>query len=549
MKNFKNFKYEYTENKSYETNEEFYSQKYENRDGKNVDAIYTPPISQLDKGNIFVEALPRMRSEDRLILDANVDLPEFNHDKLIRRPLSEQIALLNDLYSLRILLPIQKNLDAIFYNLISRVYRSREYEITKDTHKEHDGREWTETLAYGKLGEAPPSGFSLLGYAGSGKTSMLQTMFSHYPQVIWHKSEGHVFPQLLYIMCNSNASSQNDFSAVLNDVCRQIDIAIGNNNFYYYNQVVKMANYDRKIGLIKKLINLFNIGVIAIDEIQSLDFNKNNKETYSKLLQITNDTKVGFILCGTEEAYDNMFSSLHMTRRFLPITASSYTGDIAFSEMFVRNLLRFQWFNEKDMIDIPPYGETNEAFQEFVSTIYNCTNGIIALMVNLYEKINFEYLIRKRKPKVNGKFVESVFAKYFSGVDKILRGLDKDFSAAATKKVLTQSNTRKEEALAQIEVKKELDKIVSLNYKTDQELKRDLLNNITRSIAMVMGSNFSEEEIRTACKTVLARKESQGKTEASLTRDVVNQLNSKPKKAKKVNDIPQSLAKITRGEE
>lgn len=547
-KYYKNFKYNFAENTDYDTDEEFYSQKYENREGRFVDALYTPTISELDKGNIFIEALPRMRSEERLLLDAHVVIPNFNHDILIRRSLSEQIALLNDLYSIRLVLPIQKILDGLFYNLLVKVYRSREYDITEepfsgDYSSKGEDTTWTESFAYGKIGEAPPAGFSLLGYAGCGKTSMLQTMFNHYPQVIRHKSGNYNFPQILYLLCNSNSSSQNDFASVLNDIARQVDLALGLNDGSYYNQIVKMTNYDKKIGFIKILINKFNIGVIAIDEIQSLDFSKNHKETYSKLLQITNDTKVSFILCGTEDAYKRMFDSLHMTRRFSPISASSYTGNLAFVEMFTRELLKYQWFEEKDVIDIPPLGEKNEEFSEFVGKFYECTNGIAAIMVNLYEKMSFEYLIRKRKPKVDGEYIEKVFQKYFSGMDKIIQNLDREFSYSETKKSLTYSNKRRDEILAELEIKETLDKVVSYESQKDKESMAALLSNMTRSLEMSFGDNYSNAEIQNVCKNILSRKESIGKTEHALTIEARDKLFSKTKtKTKntknKANNLP-----------
>lgn len=534
---FDDFKYEYTLSED----ESEYSLKYEDRDKSHVRAIYSPALSTLDEGNLFIEALPRMRLKERLSLDTTQGIRNFDHDVLIRKSFEDKVALLSDLYNVRVQLPNQGLLDGLFSNLLLRVYRSREYRLVKEkdivTYK--NGEKSSGSYAYGKIAEAPTQGFSLLGYAGSGKTSMIATMLKHYPQVIVHEDEEHRFIQLLYIVCSANSSSQSDFAAVLNDIARQVDIALGFDDGIYYQKMIKMSNYDRKVGLVKQLITMYNVGAIIIDEIQALDFKKNHAETYSKLLQICNDTKVGFILCGTEEAYHRMFDSLHMSRRFPPIKASSYTGNLAFTEYFLRSLLRYQWFDEE--IRVPKTGEIDETFNDIVKAFYECTYGIAALVVGLYEKINFEYLIRTRKPQITGDFVRKTFKKYYGEIDKIIDNLDRKFSYNNVKSSIQLSQTRKDEIFSEMAAKKDIQALTSADKQDEDDLRTSLMDSVERSIYNCMGSEFSEVQIKNAAKKVISKKDAIEKTESELTQEAIKLLKKKPK-PKKQKALPSQVS-------
>ncbi|OXZ40156.1 ATP-binding protein [Finegoldia magna] len=538
-----NFNYEYAKNTDYDTDEEFYSLKYENRPDKNVDAIYTKAVSEFDRGNAFIEALPRIRSKERFELDSINVINSFNHDKLKRKDLEEQITLLMDLYKVRTLIPNQYVLEGMFSNLLIQVYRSRNYKIVKSNmdFKQRVKKDISSLYAYGKVDEAPPAGFSLLGYAGCGKTSMIGSVLKHYPQVIWHRNGEEYFPQITYIMTNANSSSKNDFHAILNDIVRQIDIAVGFDEGCYYKKCIRLSNYDKKIGFIKQLITMYNIGCIIIDEIQAIDFRKNDKETYSKILQITNETNVGFIMVGTEEAYDRMFSNLHMHRRFPPIIASSYTGNIKFVNFFLRSLFKYQWFD--DEVKIPDFGQVDNTWDDLVRSFYECTNGIAALMVGLYEKMNFEYLIRRAKPVVDGDFVRKVFKKYFGTLGKTLDTLDKGFSYNRLKKALSVSDLRKDEILSQLEFQKDFNE--KTNGKFDQsQFKAQLVQSISKSISMCLSDSFNEVQIENACKKVVGKKDSLSKPEQVLTQEVIKLLNSKPKKSTRLQSLPPGLQEI-----
>lgn len=546
MNIYNSFNYEYTHAPADENPEDFYAQKYEDTDRMTVDAIYTPPVSKLDEGNIFIEALPRIRSRERLELDSRRGIEGFNHEEVIRKSPEEQITLLMDLYRVRIPLPAQFSLEGIFSNMLLRVYRSRNYKlVNKEMDFKKEKEEMSNLFAYGKVEEAPPAGFSLLGYAGCGKSSMLGAVLKHYPQVIYHDDGQNAFPQITYIMTNANSSSRNDFHAILNDIARQTDIALGLDDGLYYNQIIKLSNYDKKIGFIKQIITRYNVGAIIIDEIQAIDFRKNDRETYSKLLQISNETKTSFVLSGTESAYQKMFTELHMLRRFPPMIASSYTGNVQFVNLFLRELFQYQWFKEE--IKIPNLGEIDPIWEDLVMAFYECTAGIVALMVGLYEKVNFDYITKTRKPKVDGNYVRQVFRKYFGNLKLTLDELDKSFSYEAIMKAINSSNVQKSTVISRYEAKREIEHSSNKEVYDEGRLRAKLMENMIRSINMCMDDEFDELQIENACKRVLARQGSLQNPEQVLTKDAIALLKTKPKVSKKREALPPALQNMVHG--
>lgn len=523
-----NFNYDYTKNETYKEDEIFYAQKYEDQGKDEVNAIYTPPVSESDKGNIFIEALPRIRSKERIKVDVTKTLPHFHYETLKQKSLEEQVVLLSDLSKIRMVLPNQHTLEAMFHNTLLHVYRARKYRLSNRPRKD---KEASPLYCFGKVEEAPPIGFSLLGFAGCGKTSMMGAVLSHYPQVIRHESGDIHFPQITYIRANANSSSRNDFHAILNDIARQVDFALGYYEGRYSNEITKLGNYDKKIAAIKDLIINFNIGAIIIDEIQNIDFRRNDKETYSKILQISNETNVAFVVIGTEESYNKMFYDLHMHRRFPPLIVSSYTGNVQFIHSFLRTLFQYQWFTNR--VYVPQMGEYDEVFDGIVKAFYECTNGIVALMVRLYERMNYEAIIKSKEPEINEEFVHRVFKKYSGFIQGLVDKLDKNFTFQGAQKSLPMSHERKANYIAQINVKEDLEDLTKDISQNETNLRAGYLTNMIRSITMCYSDTYQDEQILNACKYILTKKDALEKTEATLTKEAISLLEKKPKRPRK----------------
>ena len=144
--------------------------------GKPVDAFYIKSPIEADKGNPFIEALPRPRNAEEVTNDYEIESNISKTDKDDFTALSE-ISLLK---SIRFKLPFHQKLENEMYACLINSYRSRELIIGNEN----------ETKMIGNTYDAATDGFNLLGESGLGKSSALKILLSRYLQVINHHLDG-----------------------------------------------------------------------------------------------------------------------------------------------------------------------------------------------------------------------------------------------------------------------------------------------------------------------------------------------------------------------
>lgn len=186
-----------------------------------------------------------------------------------------------------------------------------------------------------------------------------------------------------------------------------IDNALGNPEPIYEVMINKKCKSlaDKQLKVCQ-LIEMFSVGTIVLDEIQLIDFNTNRENSYEGLLGIVNKTKVALSVVGTDEAYKKLFTMLRNARRAGDfIDASAYTTDKDYFNMLVNMLLTWQW------LDTPIQWS-----KELSDTLYECSGGIINMLIWLYKWIMLEYIDSKSKGKIeiiDKKFIVRVNNKHF----------------------------------------------------------------------------------------------------------------------------------------
>ena len=133
------------------------------------------------------------------------------------------------------------------------------------------------TKLIGDSENAANVGFSLIGYSGSGKSSALNILLSHYPQVIKHHSKNiPQFIQIVYLVVNCVPNS--NFRALYAGIGNAIDRALGNITPYYETEINKQHSLGSKLNKVRELVELFSIGIIIFDEIQLINFDSANNK-------------------------------------------------------------------------------------------------------------------------------------------------------------------------------------------------------------------------------------------------------------------------------
>ncbi len=496
-----------------------------------VDAKYVRSANPEYNGNPFIEALPCPRDGVKLTNAYFKPIPMIDSTKLNQMSYVRQKESVLSLKNLRLPLPFHKQLEFINYDVMTGSYALRKpYYWNGMTFDAYVGEKKVElyTRTKGLIGDSAPSGFSLLGASGCGKSSALKILFENMPQLIAHHPKPTItIPQITYIVvaCVPNSN----FSALYRQIGEAIDWALGNAEPIYEKMIMKCRTVADKQLKVCELIEKFSIGTIVLDEIQLIDFTANKENTYEGLLSIVNKTKVALSVVGTDEAYSALFSKLRNARRSGDyISASNYTAENgADFHQIVELLFQWQWFDQPIVLT-----------DEIVDTLYDCSKGLINQLIWIYKWIMLEYLEMKangRSPIVDCDFIHKINNKHFKHLGKHLS-------------YMQQFAKEENEDMKILEAAQESSEISK--YKMEplnvDETKKEA--NVTSQVIEWIRQGypeFSSDMIGLAVKQVLVSDEFKSLKTFEIARKVLDILLDKPTKKKRRKKVKPRYKDIT----
>jgi len=411
-----------------------------------VEARYIRPLDPDFAGNPLIEALPLPRTGNDTIDAYTQVLKGYDPDKAFRLDRLEKLLQIRKLREVRASLPFDQSLEDDFYTALVDTYSRRELIPTDDdqTCIVEDKEVPCGNILVGDPGDATYGYFSVTGFGGTGKSSAIKILKSHYPQAIRHSDgKNGYFTQIVYlvVVCKPNGNIKSLFDSIGNAV----DMALRNTKHTHRDKVQNQRDMGKKVEAVEDLIETFSVGAIIFDEIQLLDNTGTSKQSsYSYLLDLMNETKISMITVGTQDAREHLFPELHTARRTgATIDASAYCDDrdIVFP-MLVRNLFHYQWCPPEERVEVVknPAEATKEevdAWNDIVDTLYELTKGIVDNLVTLYSRAWVDYINRpeNNKPKINGAYFRKIAYKYYPGIQTILKQMDYEGLFDANKKV------------------------------------------------------------------------------------------------------------------
>ena len=472
-----------------------------------------------DEGNPFIEALPYPREEKSVLFAYSKSLPSYSFDKIKNLSTLDKMLQINMLRSLRFPLPFHSDLEFNLYNALLISYRARKRvfaNATELTYVAENEKQETTSILTGNSSDATNAGFSLIGYSGCGKSSAISTLVSHYPQVIMHSDgdEGY-FPQITYLVVNCVANS--NFAALYEGIGDAIDKAFGNVIPVYAKEVSRITGLGRKAEKIREYIEKFAIGILIFDEIQLIDFEHTKENTYDSLLTLANRTKVAIAVVGTEDARDKMFKELRTARRIgTMINGNLYCNNKQFFSVLVKNLFRYQWFDESITVT-----------SDIIDALYDVSKGIIDQLIGVYSCMNIDYIKAKKKPSINGDYVYAVAKKYYPGIQNVLANLESDENERELESIRANAQLRINELIDEEKQKIEAERIMKATTSIAENNVQ--LSNVVENIRVIY-DEYSDSQIETAFKKVMAKSSVAGKTEREITRLVIEQIQKAPKR-------------------
>lgn len=240
-------------------------------------------------------------------------------------------------------------------------------------------------FAYMKTYHPHTYGFSILGISGIGKTTTIEGILSLYPQVIHHQSYHHI-PFILdqIVWLKLDCPCDGSLKGLCLDFFRSIDSLLDTEYCYQYG--TKHTTLDRMLTAMTKLCSTYSIGLLVIDEIQSLCTAAKGvpQKVLNFLVRLVNTIGVPVITIGTPKALSILQDEFQQAKR------GSGQGDALWERMkedgvwdvFCRALWVYQYTGK----DIPLTDEMKAA-------LYYESQGIAFIAVHLYKLVQEDAIL------------------------------------------------------------------------------------------------------------------------------------------------------------
>lgn len=278
--------------------------------------------------------------------DAGVRLMELNHLSEIYIP--SQMS--REIYS------------KIYLSMLHSLYKKQSIEAVRQGNSNHKGMQGAE---YNSILGGSDS-FSIIGKSGIGKSTAIAKSIelSGGMEIITLQDPYTNIIPFINIQCPHDCS----IKGLLLSILGQVDMAVGTN--YRDTAIKAKASVDVLIGMVSQ-VALNHILLIVVDECQNICRNKNGINLVSAMTQLINSSGISICLVGLPET-ENLFQrEMHLARRSIGLSYMESPYDDYFIR-FCETVCSYQYVARPSAVT-----------PEIIETLYQCSNGVIGLVVSL----------------------------------------------------------------------------------------------------------------------------------------------------------------------
>lgn len=364
------------------------------------------PLPEYD-GNPLIEALPKILSKEEYI-DAVSNYPLFNESD---RFLPSEIRLQCVMRMTHYFQPLSKHID--LEQRISRIirhgYLSRNplhaqyvmrFRNIKKLMNSENKEEKQDLLNYLISSKSNPTGFTLIGISGVGKTTGLKSVLNLYPQVIvHHKYNGKPFNFYQIVWLRLECPHAGSLKGLCGEFFQEVDSLLGTN--YYAKYGSTRNSEDFMLAQMILICHLHAIGFLGIDEIQNLSEAKSGgaDKMLNFFVKLVNKGIAPVSMIGTNKAQKVLQSAFRQARRGTGV-GDFYWDRFKFNEeesinslieqpekispetdskainiwkFFIEEIFEYQWTKTPVAFD-----------EEFSKTLYDESQGVTDIAIKLY---------------------------------------------------------------------------------------------------------------------------------------------------------------------
>ena len=369
-----------------------------------VDAVYREVNSE--KSNPDICALPPLLEGTDLIAANIQTFPGYNREKIRRMPKSERLSSLASCKNkVKVYLPFQAELERRVYDCLISAYSTRRYGYFGSLEGMVAGS--IELLSVSNEIDTSVQDASLVGIAGTGKSTAIQMLMSRFPRALRHTVCGFSYIQIPILAVVAYKGT--DMKNIYLTLAQKIDRIIGFES-YYERQMLKQSTVAKMQSYMIKLIGIFHIGMLIIDEIQlALQY---SSSLFQQMLTITAAAGVSVLVVGTDDAIAGLNKDAWFSRRFSQL--GRICADIPFNdETVMKAIATTIWSCQWTLKDFPPTPKALDALIEvsgnnvdLLSTVYitaqfmviqsEGTNNELELNASLVRKAAARYPFAKK---------------------------------------------------------------------------------------------------------------------------------------------------------
>lgn len=343
---------------------------------KAVIAKYKPQKIKQYQGNVLIEALPAVKSRDEW-LEAMAHYPDIGDDE-INLSTAERISAISAIKDIFQPFDMHYSFAVKIDNLIRSGYVSR---------KPHNGS------SEDKIKPRNIKNIAFIGTSGIGKTTSTQQVLSQYDQLIIHERNINLYQIVwLKIECPPDGS--------LKQLCLSFFEAVDNLEDMHseYHELFKRYTLDQMTLKMAEVIKLHHIGLLVIDEIQNLTTAKSvTEETMLNFfVTLNNAANVPVMLIGTHKAKSIFKGDFRHLRRWGDEIKWGRLDNDVYWRLFMEVLWEHNWLrNQPELSD------------EFIDLFYDESQGIVDMVVSIYEKVQ-EYGLKSGTETFNAEVVREI---------------------------------------------------------------------------------------------------------------------------------------------
>lgn len=285
-----------------------------------------------ERSNPDICALPPPLSGAALMADNMHGMPCYNAEMARSLPKSERLAALASFKDIvTVYMPWHAAMERRFYECLLSAYRRRTFGLLDSGSMD--------VLSISRPISTSVQDISLIGTAGSGKSTAVRLMLDRIPRGIQHDLDGKRYVQIPVL---ETTAREGDMKSIFIDLAMTVDKILGES--CYELQMRKMKTVTNMEAYLVALIQSFHVGIIVIDEIQNVT--KRKQSMFDHVLSVTASAGVAVMIIGTESAITDLNQNEWFSRRFshLGRIASDFNAeDTRVMEQIIQIIWGMQW--------------------------------------------------------------------------------------------------------------------------------------------------------------------------------------------------------------